>query len=141
MNVCHEDIDMHVTPNSHKQPGFTAEQRLSFRQFLSLGWIDTFRKIHPNQRKYTWWRIQHGNRTKNIGKRLDYFLTNTDFFPADTQSLIVNEVMGSDHCPILLKLDLSKLPNQLLTQISKKNGDKQIKSEESSEKAKNPSLS
>jgi exodeoxyribonuclease III len=56
-NVSHEEIDIHVTPYTHKQPGFTPEERISFKKFLNKGWIDTFRKLNPGVRKYTWWRI------------------------------------------------------------------------------------
>jgi exodeoxyribonuclease-3 len=106
-NVSLEEIDIHVTPNTHKQPGFTAEERTSFKSFLNKGWIDTFRKLHPTQRAYTWWRIEHNNREKNIGKRLDYFLVNTDFFKYVKKAEVLGEVMGSDHCPIFLELNFS----------------------------------
>ena len=80
MNVCHQDIDVHVTMYTHKQPSCTSDERLSFSRFLNMGWIDTFRKLHPKERKYTWWRIEHNNRVRDIGRRLDYFIVNTDFF-------------------------------------------------------------
>jgi exodeoxyribonuclease-3 len=57
MNVSHEEIDIHVTANTHKQPGFTPEERKSFKNFLNLGWVDTFRKLNPTLRQYTWWKI------------------------------------------------------------------------------------
>lgn len=76
LNVCHEELDIHVTPQAHKQPGFTYEERTSFKHFLDKGWVDTFRRLNPTKRVYTWWKIEYGNREKNIGKRLDYFLVN-----------------------------------------------------------------
>jgi exodeoxyribonuclease III len=75
-NVSYEDIDIHLTPYTHKQPGFTPAERSSFKRLLGLGLADTFRRLHPQQREYTWWRIEHNNRQRNIGKRLDYFLVN-----------------------------------------------------------------
>lgn len=86
MNVCHEEIDIHMSAMAHKHPGFTDMERQSFRNFLSLGWTDTFRKLNKEVRQYTWWRIEHGNRERNIGKRLDYFLVNEDFFPVVEKS-------------------------------------------------------
>lgn len=109
MNVCHEEIDIHFTPYAYKHPGFTNEERKSFRNFLNLGWTDTFRKLHPELKQYTWWRIEHGNRERNIGKRLDYFLVNNDFFKVVDKSEILGEVKGSDHCPIYLIIDLKKI--------------------------------
>lgn len=55
LNVCHEELDIHLTPNSHKQPGYTAPERISFKNFLDKGWVDTFRKLNPGKREYTWW--------------------------------------------------------------------------------------
>lgn len=76
MNVAVEDLDIHVTPNIRKQPGSTDEERKSFKGFLNKGWVDTYRKMNPTSRVYTWWRVEHANRERNIGKRLDYFLIN-----------------------------------------------------------------
>lgn len=84
-----------------------------------MGWIDTFRKLNPEKKEYTWWRLQHGNRERNIGKRLDYFLVNESFFPAVVQSDVLGSIMGSDHCPIYLKIDLGKLKGQSIKELKK----------------------
>lgn len=112
MNVCHEEIDIHVTPNAHKTPGFTDVERKSFKHFLNKGWVDTFRRLNPNDRKYTWWRIEHGNRERNIGKRLDYCLINEEFIQIVTTANVVSEVKGSDHCPVDMTIDLTKIKSK-----------------------------
>lgn len=74
-----------------------------------MGWVDTFRKLNPTVKKYTWWRIEYGDRERNIGKRLDYFLVNEAFFPVVEKSEILSDVRGSDHCPIYLVVDLKQI--------------------------------
>lgn len=107
MNVSHEEVDIYFTPYAHKQPGFTPAERASFRKFIETGWVDTFRKLNPEVRQFTWWRTEYRNRERNIGRRLDYFIVNSTFFRAVTKSIILEHVQGSDHCPILLELNLS----------------------------------
>jgi len=73
---------------------------------LNQGWVDTFRHLHPKDRVYTWWRLEYHHREQNIGRRLDYFLVNKEFIGAVKESKICGEVMGSDHCPIFLRIEL-----------------------------------
>ena len=85
---------------------------------MKKGWIDTFRKLNPDLRKYTWWRIEHKNRDRNIGRRLDYFLVNQDFFNVVKKSLVLDDVLGSDHCPIMIEVDLSIVENAKNSEIN-----------------------
>ena len=96
LNVAHQDdLDNYVPKKAElgawrdKQPGFTPEERMAFRRFLSQGWVDTFRHFYPQKIQYTWWRIEHKNRERNIGRRLDYFLVNKDFLSVVQDSIIL----------------------------------------------------
>jgi exodeoxyribonuclease-3 len=68
--------------------------------FTQNGFVDTFRHFHGDQVKYTWWSYRGGAREKNVGWRIDYFLVSENFIPKLEDAFILNEVMGSDHCPV-----------------------------------------
>lgn len=103
-NVAHQEIDLARPKDNVGNAGFTDEERNSFQEYLNSGLIDTFRYFHPQKIQYTWWTYRAGARPKNIGWRIDYFCTSQKFIQNVKDSYIMNEVMGSDHCPIGLKL-------------------------------------
>ena len=110
LNVAHKEIDIYDPKGKEKVPGYTPQERESFDAFLkSADFVDTFRELHPEAVKYTFWSMRANLRPVNKGWRLDYFLVNRKFFGMVEDSLIHNEFMGSDHCPIELKLNLKKI--------------------------------
>jgi exodeoxyribonuclease III len=103
-NVAHQEIDLARPKDNIGNAGFTQEERNSFQEYLDSGLIDAFRYFHPQKIQYTWWSYRSGARPKNIGWRIDHFCVSKKFIQKVQDSYIVNEVMGSDHCPIVLKL-------------------------------------
>ena len=106
LNVAHNEIDLKNPSTNHHSAGFTDEERREFSKLLDLGFVDTFRKLHPEERKYSYWSYFRNARKTNAGWRLDYMLVTEDIFPLVKRSEILNDVFGSDHCPVLLDIDL-----------------------------------
>ena len=106
--MCHHEIDIAKPKGNEKTAGFTKEEREGFTQFLAGGWVDSFRSLHPKEVKYSYFSARTNARQSNTGWRLDYFVIDEKGLPAVTESLINNEVFGSDHTPIELQLDLTK---------------------------------
>lgn len=106
LNVAHNDIDLKNPSTNHHSAGFTDEERREFSKLLDLGFVDTFRKLHPEEKKYSYWSYFRNARKTNAGWRLDYMLVTEDIFPLVKRSEILNDVFGSDHCPVLLDIDL-----------------------------------
>ncbi|MFW5865261.1 MAG: exodeoxyribonuclease III [Candidatus Izemoplasmataceae bacterium] len=107
LNVAHEAIDLKNPLKNERNAGFTIEERNAFSALLKEGFIDTFRTLYPNTIKYSWWSYMFNSRKKNIGWRIDYFLVSKRLKSKVKDSLIYDEVLGSDHCPIALKIDVS----------------------------------
>ncbi|MBN2422289.1 exodeoxyribonuclease III [Candidatus Woesearchaeota archaeon] len=106
MNVAHREIDI-ARPNSNRRnAGFTDEEREAFTKILNAGFVDTFRHLHPNTVKYSWWSYMFNARLKNIGWRIDYFCVSKSLVKKIKNAFILNEVMGSDHCPVGIELEL-----------------------------------
>ena len=103
-NVAHEEIDLARPKANEGHAGFTKEGRAGMTQYLRAGFVDTFRAIHPDQIQYSWWSYRGGARAKNVGWRIDYFLASVGLSDRIVAAEICDEVMGSDHCPILLEL-------------------------------------
>ncbi len=80
------------------------EEIEGMNQFVQNGLIDTFRAMNPEQVKYSWWSYRAGAREKNVGWRIDYFLVSQSFLPQVKESFILNDVLGSDHCPVGIQL-------------------------------------
>jgi exodeoxyribonuclease-3 len=100
-NVAHKAIDLaRPKENYNKSAGFMQEEIDGMNAFTENGLIDTFRHFHGDQVKYTWWSYRAGARGKNIGWRIDYFLVSENFIPKLNDAFILNDVMGSDHCPV-----------------------------------------
>ena len=101
MNVCHQAIDLaRPKPNYNKSAGYTQREIDGMSNYLSAGFIDSFRTLYPDTVKYSWWCYRGGARAKNIGWRLDYFLVSNVLMPKVKDAIILNEVTGSDHCPV-----------------------------------------
>lgn len=103
-NVAHEEIDLARPAQNEGHAGFTKSGRQGMTNFLSNGFIDTWRELHPGEQKYSWWSYRGGARQRNVGWRIDYFLASERLREQIKNAEICNEVMGSDHCPIMLEL-------------------------------------
>ncbi len=106
LNVAHEEIDLKNPDGNHLSAGFTDEEREAFSKLLDLGFVDTFRKLHPDEAKYSYWSYRFHAREKNAGWRLDYFLVTKDILDKVKASEILTDCYGSDHCPVMLDIDL-----------------------------------
>ncbi len=101
MNVCHREIDIaRPKPNYNKSAGYTQVEIDGMDNYTKAGLVDSFRAFHPDEVKYSWWSYRGGARQKNIGWRLDYFLISESLMSSVKDSFILNEVTGSDHCPV-----------------------------------------
>lgn len=107
LNVAHHEIDLRNPKANKKNSGFTPEERGKMSEFLASGFIDTFRFFHPDKSdSYTWWSYRTECRPRNIGWRIDYFITSERLATKLIAANIHTEILGSDHCPIELKIDL-----------------------------------
>lgn len=105
LNVAHRDYDLANPQTNHYNPGFTDEERGRFNTLLSIGFTDTFRHFYPDQRNiYSWWSYRFQARQKNIGWRIDYFVTSENLKDKLIDAKIHTEIYGSDHCPVELTL-------------------------------------
>ncbi|MCM3709834.1 exodeoxyribonuclease III [Sporosarcina luteola] len=108
LNVAHQDIDIRNYKSNVGNSGFTVEERGEFSAVLNEGFIDTFRHLHPDtEGAYTWWSYMRDVRARNIGWRIDYFLISDCLLPSLKTADIHAEVMGSDHCPIVMEVDFT----------------------------------
>ena len=105
LNVAHEEIDIKNAKTNTRSAGFTIEERNKMTELLESGFTDTFRYLYPDTIKYSWWSYMGGARAKKVGWRLDYFIVNNEYINKVKDSLILNEIMGSDHCPIKLIIE------------------------------------
>ena len=106
LNVAHEEIDIKNPATNHHSAGFTDEERNKFSVLLSNGFIDTYRYLYPDKVEYSWWSYMRQAREKNIGWRIDYFVVSDSLKDFLTDAKIHTEVLGSDHCPIELDINL-----------------------------------
>ena len=107
MNVAHKEIDLKNPKTNRKNAGFTDEERQKMTELLDSGFIDTFRYFYPDvEQKYSWWSYMFKSREKNAGWRLDYFLASKELEDRLISAEIHDKVLGSDHCPIELVIDL-----------------------------------
>lgn len=103
-NIAHEEIDLKNPKTNKKNAGFLPEERAWMTSLLKSGYVDAFRQFQPEGGHYTWWSQRPGVREKNIGWRLDYFITNEEFKDRLKTSYHRTEVLGSDHCPVAVEL-------------------------------------
>ncbi len=105
LNVAHRDIDLaRPKPNYNKSAGYTQVEIDGLDNIIASGLVDTFRHQNPDQVKYSWWSYRAGARAKNVGWRIDYFLITQSLTNKIQNTGILNDIMGSDHCPVLLDL-------------------------------------
>lgn len=103
-NVAHCEIDLKNPDTNHHSAGFTDEEREDFTLLLNAGFTDSFRVLHPDERKYSWWSYRMNARARNAGWRIDYLLTAGGL--KIKEASIHNEIFGSDHCPVDIMLDI-----------------------------------
>lgn len=106
LNVAHEEIDLKNPDTNHFNAGFSDEEREAFTNLLNFGYVDTFRYIHKDLIKYSWWSYRMRAREKGIGWRIDYFVVSDILKDKILKSDIFDNILGSDHAPIILELDL-----------------------------------
>ncbi len=105
-NVAHEAIDLANPKTNEGNPGFHPKERKFFDQFLKKDMTDAYRALYPKKIQYTWWSYRFTARERNIGWRIDYFIVSKKLFKKVKEVKILDQVKGSDHCPILLKIEL-----------------------------------
>jgi exodeoxyribonuclease-3 len=106
VNTAHNPIDLAHPKRNEKISGFLRIERDWLDKVLQHGYVDTFRNFHPDKVKYSWWDYRNAARERNMGWRLDYFIANAAFLPRVRKAFIMNEVMGSDHCPVGIEVDV-----------------------------------
>ena len=107
MNVAHKEIDLKNPKTNRKNAGFTDEERQKMTELLEVGFIDTFRYFYPDTEGiYSWWSYRFKAREKNAGWRIDYFLVSDDLKDKIIDAHIHTEIIGSDHCPVELTVEL-----------------------------------
>jgi exodeoxyribonuclease-3 len=105
LNVAHQDIDLARPKDNRMNAGFTDKERQSFTRLLGAGFIDTFRALHDEGERYTWWSLATRARERNIGWRIDYVCISAALRPRLRQAWIMDSIQGSDHCPVGIELD------------------------------------
>lgn len=107
LNVAHEEIDIKNPKSNRMNPGFSDEERAKMTQLLESGFTDTFRYLYPDKTgAYSWWSYRFNARKNNAGWRIDYFIVSDRLRERIKSADIWSEVMGSDHCPVVLELDI-----------------------------------
>ncbi len=106
LNVAHKEIDLANPKTNRRNAGFTDEEREGFDRIVESGFIDTFREFEKEGGHYSWWSYMRQAREKNIGWRIDYFCISPTIRPALKKAYILPEVMGSDHAPVVIEIDL-----------------------------------
>lgn len=105
-NAAHEEIDIARPKTNHHSAGFTDEERRGISNIIGAGLIDTFRSLNPDSVRYTWWSHWGHARENNVGWRIDYFFVSKALMPKLKTAEIYENVMGSDHCPISIELEI-----------------------------------
>ena len=107
LNVAHKEIDLKNPKTNRKNAGFTDEEREKIGNLLDAGFTDSYRKLYPDRENaYTWWSYMGHAREKNVGWRIDYFLTSDRISSKIKETHIFDEIFGSDHCPVGLEIEL-----------------------------------
>ena len=108
LNVAHQEIDLKNPATNHGSAGFSVQERAAFTRLLESGFTDSFRFLYPDTKDaYTWWSYMFKARERNIGWRIDYFVVSNRLQNTIKAAQIHQDVMGSDHCPVALELDLT----------------------------------
>ena len=107
LNVAHKEIDLKNPKTNRGNAGFTDEEREKMTELLNVGFTDTYRYLYPEKEDaYSWWSYMGKAREKNIGWRIDYFIVSSKIEDNIKEAMIYPEVMGSDHCPVGLEIDI-----------------------------------
>ena len=104
LNVAHEEIDLKNPKTNHFNPGFTDAERGKLTELLDCGFADSFRRLYPDEVKYSWWSYRFHARENNTGWRIDYFIVSERFMERVEKVDIRNDVFGSDHCPVEIEI-------------------------------------
>lgn len=105
-NVAREEIDLARPKENQGLAGFTEEERKWGRKYLDAGLVDTFRQLYPDKIQYSWWTYRFGARSRNVGWRIDYFMVSAKLSKYVKKAFILDQVMGSDHCPVGIEIDI-----------------------------------
>lgn len=105
-NTAHNEIDLWNHRQNHKTTGFLPSEREWISKFLEHGFVDIYRQSNPEEEKYTWWSYRSNARERNVGWRLDYFLISSALEDQVIATTIHDDLLGSDHCPVSLELDI-----------------------------------
>ena len=104
-NVAHKPIDLARPKPNENSPGYYIEEREAMTAFLEAGFVDVFRRFDDGPDNYTWWSYRARSRERNVGWRIDYHCVNEAFMPRVKDCKIMPQVMGSDHCPVMLEIE------------------------------------
>ena len=106
LNVAHEEIDLKNPKTNHFNPGFSDEERGKMTELLAAGFVDSFRALWPDRADaYSWWSYRAASRARNVGWRIDYFIVSERLRGHIKKAEIWSEIMGGDHCPVMLELE------------------------------------
>jgi exodeoxyribonuclease-3 len=106
LNVAHKEIDLaRPKANYNKHAGFTQKEIDGIDAYTNNGFVDSFRMMNPEEVKYSWWSYRGGARDRNVGWRIDYFLVSESIKDQIKKADILNDIKGSDHCPVLIELE------------------------------------
>ena len=106
LNVAHQEIDLKNPKSNHQSAGFSDEERAKFSQLLNSGFCDTFRVLYPEKVQYSWWSYMFNARQNNAGWRIDYHVVSQRIMNLVSDSFILSDIMGSDHCPVGIEIDI-----------------------------------
>ena len=104
-NAAYTEIDLARPKQNTHNAGFTAEERQGIDNLIKVGFVDTFRKLHPKEQRYTWWSHWGKARENNVGWRIDYFFISPKLLPHLKSAEIYETILGSDHCPVSIELE------------------------------------
>ena len=104
LNVARNEIDLKNPKTNIGNPGFSYEERGKMEELIAAGFVDTFHHLYPDTVRYSWWSYRFSARAKNVGWRIDYFLVSERLKDSITEADILTDIMGSDHCPVMLEI-------------------------------------
>jgi len=105
-NTAHKEIDLARPKENEKISGFLPIERAWIDTFIDHGYVDTFRHFNKKPDQYSWWDLKSRARERNVGWRIDYFFINKEFIPHIKKAFIMQDVMGSDHCPVGIEIEI-----------------------------------
>ena len=106
LNVAHQPIDLKNPKSNERNPGYSIEERTKMSLLLESGFTDSYRYLNPDKIGYSWWSYRFQARQKNIGWRIDYFIVSNQIKDKMKDAYILPEVIGSDHCPVGLEIEI-----------------------------------